>query len=90
MVAAGQAAVLKCEATLNALQAAFTQARRELAEVRSLLDTTARRLEMDSQVNLTSSQVGNLDNPRSPRDLEETTTTTMKEITDGKCLWSSV
>ena len=32
MVAAGQAAVLKCEATLNALQAAFTQARRELAE----------------------------------------------------------
>ena len=37
VVAEGQAAVLKCEATLNALQTAFTEARRELAEVRHLV-----------------------------------------------------
>ena len=89
MLAQGQAAVLKCEATLNALQTAFAQARRELAEVRSALDTAARRLEMDSQVTFTSSQVGNLDQPRSPWDLvEETSTTAVKEITNGKSLWS--
>ena len=82
MLAEGQAAVLKCEATLNALQTAFAQARRELAEVRSALDTAASRLEMDSQV-------GNLDQPRSPWDLvEETSTTAVKEITNGKSLWS--
>ena len=82
MLAEGQAAVLKCEATLNALQTAFAQARRELEELRSALDTAASRLEMDSQV-------GNLDQPRSPWDLvEETSTTAVKEITNGKSLWS--
>ena len=48
MMATAQASLLKCEATLNALQTAFSQARSELAEVRRALDITARSLEQDS------------------------------------------
>ena len=89
VVAAAQASLLKCEATLNAPQAAFTQARSELAEVRSALDSisTARGLEMDSPATFSSSQVGNLDNPRSPWDLaEESSTTSRREFAQGKSL----
>ena len=91
VVAAGQASLLKCEATLNALQAAFTQARSELAEVRSALDSisTTRGPEINSPATLSSSQLGNLDDLRSPWDLaEETSTTAVKEITNGKSFWS--
>ena len=52
-----QASLLKCEASLTALQTAFSQARSEFAEVRTALDS----LKTSS-----SSHLGRLDNNRSP------------------------
>ena len=58
VLADAKASVLKCEATLNALETAFTQARRELEEVKSALDLSARSLD--------TNQVGSVASPRSP------------------------
>ena len=86
LVAASQASLLKCEATLNAMQAAFAQARNELGEARSALDSIASRLEVDSPATISSNQLGNLDT-RSPWDLgQETSTTAGKGLTKGKSL----
>ena len=70
VVTDARASVMKCEATMKALETAFSQARSELAEVRSALDSLA---------TYTSSQVGNLENL-----VEEPNITAMNDITNGE------